>query len=287
MRDNARTAPQGNPNMEDTPPTTPKKAINGYGDIQREDTFKPEPLRVEVLKDGGRVTVENMPYGRPGAQTDRELLQDLTFDFLSAAKRINPRFLTQLAVDSARGEPKKKIFYFQPEFKRGSLTPNPFHDIIPGWTNVHHSGALITATAEDSCAALIHAADTMACYTDVVITLKCPDGSTSVRSQLRRPHARSVLLRPLLSPVVMHASLCMCPCSQVVTLAELRAAGVKTYPPPPVRGSSSSGTKRDLDMMAADKQAAEAELEKVKAELEAMKKKVLPLSGTGPVWRMA
>ena len=79
----------------------------------------------------------------------------------------------------------------------------------------------------------------------------------------------------------------MCASPQVVSLDELRASGVKTYPPPPVRGSSSSGTKRDLDMMMADKQAAEAELKKVKAELEAMKKKVLPLSGTGPVWRMA
>ena len=84
---------------------------------------------------------------------------------------------------------------------------------------------IITATAEDSCAALIHAADKMACFSDVVITLKCPDGSTSVRLQLmlqlRRSHA------PLCSapPTIAEPS-CMplCTCARFPTGGQSRRA---------------------------------------------------------------
>merc|ERR1712216_824078 len=120
-----------------------------------------------------------------------------------------------------------------PEFKRGSTKRNELHDVIPGWTNVYFSGTMVTATAEDTCAALIYAADEMACYTGVVLTLKETDGS-----------------------------------EKVVGLDDLRAAGVRTYPPP-VRNTY----KRDVDTLFEEKQAVQTELETVKAELEALKKK--------------
>ena len=54
----------------------------------------------------------------------------------------------------------------------------------------------------------------------------------------------------------------------MVDLDELRAAGVKTYPPP-----VPNTYKRDVDTLVQEKQAAQTELEMVKAELEALKKK--------------
>ena len=183
-------ATQGNPlnvTTEPPPPVMPAPPdVNGFSNVvisHSSHELDAEVLYVEVLKDGGRVTVKNMPYGRVHAAEDRSLINSESFKFLRDAGKLNPRILTALEAEAKRkgaAAIDERILFYQPAIKRGSTTPNPFFPVIGGWTQVWINGEIVAATAEDTIDAFTHAIKLMPCYSDMEVELKSPDGTKKV-----------------------------------------------------------------------------------------------------------
>ena len=126
---------------------TPSAHDNDWTAASAQNVEAEDPS-VNVLKRGGRVTINNVPYERQGATDDRETLNTMAFTYLEERELLNPRFVerrnaerrnTELHCQKKKQIPpvqEKKLFFFQGETKRGSDTPNPLAIHLPGWTQV-------------------------------------------------------------------------------------------------------------------------------------------------------
>ena len=95
--------------------------------------------------------------------------------------------------------PCSQLLYYQHPTFRGGKTRNPKYEIAGGWTSMYHDGTCLTAKPYDVCKAIGYAIANMPKYSGIEITLV--DGPTE----------------------------------SIVTLEELKSAGVVMLPPPQPR----------------------------------------------------